>query len=206
MGFVPVEIKGFRTITHVPAGRTGKMVAITPVTVATKPNPKFADPDAFHAQRIRRLGEKRATKRGRFAKASRGGGKKGVKGGAQAFYVAKSKFFSMRARLFKEIGKLAAPWLPSLRQLNGGDLPYWVPAWIKRHESDTSDRARAVMNLDPNAADGKLFIRFTNSMPDTASEPAAETQRRIEAAKGYRVNAIRRGLEGRAKRIAQQRR
>jgi hypothetical protein len=41
-------------------------------------------------------------------------------------------------------------------------------------------------------------------MPETANEEAAATQRRIEAAKGYRINAIRRGLEGRAKRIAAQ--
>src|ERR1043166_9390986 len=49
MGFVPVTIKGFRTITHVPAGNVKgrKAVAIAPVTVATKLNPKFSDPDAF---------------------------------------------------------------------------------------------------------------------------------------------------------------
>ena len=111
----------------------------------------------------------------------------------------------MKTRLFKEIGKLAAPWLPSLRALNGGDLPYWVPAFIRRHEADTGGRARSAMNMDPNAADGKLFVRFTNSMPETAKEEAAETQRRIETAKQLRINAIRRGLEGRAKRIARAR-
>jgi hypothetical protein len=181
MGFVPVEIKGHRTITMA-FGRP-----IAPVTVETHPNPKFDDPDSFHHARLLASG-----KQGRRGRASRGG--------AQAFYVAKGKFAAMKTRLYKEIGKLAAPWLPAIRQMNGGALPYWVPAWIARHEAEVSGRAHYAMNFDP--AQGKMFIHFVNSMPDSASEVATDTQRKIESAKGYRINAIRRGLEGRAKRIA----
>jgi hypothetical protein len=185
MGFVPVEIKGHRTITMAFGHK------IAPVTVKTKINPKFADPDAFHRARL-----VASKKQGRRGKASRGG--------AQAFYVSKSKYASMRSRLFKQIGTLAAPWLPGIRAMNNGALPAWVPAWIKRHEADAAGRAHYQVNFDPQQ--GKLFIHLVNSMPETANDEAAATQRRIEAAKGYRINAIRRGLEGRAKRIARERR
>jgi hypothetical protein len=196
MGFVPVEIKGFRQISHVPAGNVkGRhAVPIEPVKVRTRLNPKFSDPDAFHAERIASLASKRATKRGRFAQASRGG--------AQAFYVSISKYRAMRSRLYKAIGKLAAPWLPGLRAINNGSLPYWVPAFMKRHEESSAGRARYSFNFDPNQ--GKLFIHLVNVMPETASSEAADTQRRIEYAKGVRINTIRRGLQGRAQRIARE--
>jgi hypothetical protein len=196
MGFIPVSIKGHRMIDHVPAGNVKGRPAmkIEPVSVATHPNPKFEDPDAFHAYRLLRKSQMHRSR------VSRGGGKKGQQGGAQAFYVGRGKFQSMKSRLYKEIGKLAAPWLPAIRQLFDGVLPYWVPAWIARHEGDVAGRGRSLMNLNPQS--GVLFIRVTNSMPDTAIQQAEDTQRRIEAAKVYRVNAIRRGLEGRAKRIA----
>jgi hypothetical protein len=110
----------------------------------------------------------------------------------------------MKTRLYKQIGKLAAPWLPAIRALYDGALPGWVPAFIKRHEGDVAGRSRYAMNFDPDQ--GKLFIRIVNVMPDTANNEAEATQRRIEAAKGYRINAIRRGLQGRAQRIARGRR
>lgn len=185
MGFVPVEIKGHKTITMAFGRR------IRPVTVRTKINPKFEDPDAFHRARLAASGKK-----GRRGRVSRGG--------TQAFYVKRSKFNAMKSRLFKQIGTLSAAWLPGIRAINNGALPSWVPAWIKRHEADSAGRARYAFNFDP--AKGIFFIRLTNIMPETASQEAAATQRRIEAAKGYRINAIRRGLEGRAKRIARARR
>ncbi len=189
MGFVPVKIKGFRMISHVPAGNVKgrRAVRIDPVRVRTKVNSKFEDPDAFHRARI-----SASQKIGRRGKISRGG--------RQAFYVAASKYRAMKTRLYKEIGKLAAPWLPAIRVLYDGALPGWVPAFIRRHEDDVPGRSRYAMNFDP--AKGMFFIRIVNLMPGTATDEAAATQRRIEAAKGYRINAIRRGLQGRAQRIA----
>ena len=193
MGFVPVTIKGFRMITRVPAGRTGKFVPIAPVRVPTKLNPAFEDPDAFHAARIRHKSEAGRRRVSRGATGRRGGG-------ARAFYVSKTKFQAMRTRLFKEIGTLAAAWLPGLRAINSGALPGWAPAWIKRHEADAGGRYHVSFNFDPKK--GAMYIDLTNSMPDTAGPEAAATQQRVEQAKQYRINAIRRGLQGRAERIA----
>jgi hypothetical protein len=189
MGFVPVTIKGFRMISHVPAGNVKgrRAVPITPVRVRTKLNPKFDDPDAFHHARIAA-----SQKIGRRGKISRGG--------RQAFYVAIGKYRAMKGRLYKKIGKLAAPWLPAIRSLYDGALPGWVPAFVRRHEGDVVGRSRYAMNFDPQK--GNFFIHFVNMMPGTADDEAEATQRRIEAAKGYRINAIRRGLQGRAQRIA----
>ena len=106
----------------------------------------------------------------------------------------------MRTRLFKEIGTLVAPWLPGLRAINKGALPGWVPAWMARHEAETTGRSRVSFNFDRKK--DNLFIHLTNAMPDTAGPEAAETQRRVEQAKAYRINAIRRGLQARAERIA----
>jgi len=188
MGFVPVKIKGFRMISHVPAGNVkGRhAVPIDPVRVRTKLNPKFEDPDAFHAQRVRRRSEM--------------GRRQVSRGGKQAFYVAIGKFKAMKTRLYKQIGTLAAPWLPAIRQLYDGAMPGWVPAFVRRHEGDVVGRSRFAMNFDPSK--GTFFIHAVNSMPNTANAEAEATQRRIETAKLYRVNAIRRGLQGRAQRIA----
>lgn len=191
MGFVPVIIKEYRRISHVPAGniKGRPAIPIPIVAVQTRMNPKFADPDAFHHARLIASG-----KPGRHGTASRGG--------KQAFYVARDKFLAMRKRLYLEIGKLAAPWLSGLRAINNGELPSWVPAWISRHEADQIGRAHYTFNFDPKL--DKMFIHLVNSMPSTADSVAADTQRRIESAKTYRINFIRRGLEGRAKRIASQ--
>lgn len=191
MGFEPVEIKGHRTITHVPAGNVkGRAaVAIAPVTVATKLNPKFADPSAFHDYRLQRkavMGRRRV---------SRGGGKKGTFGGAQAFYVDITKYTAMKERLYAEIGKLAAGWIGIARALK---VP--IARWIGRHAGTM--RGVFTMNLDP--AQGRFFIRAINSLPATCPPNLIDDmERRIDAAKGYRINAIVRGLEGRAKRILQ---
>lgn len=194
MGFVPVTIKGHRTISHVPAGNVKgrKAVPITPVQVRTHVNPKFEDPDTFHLARLRRKSQMHRRR------VSRGGAREG--GGAQAFYVRASQFRSMKSRLFKEIGTLAAAWLPGLSAINNGNLPSWVPGWIKRHASDVTGRGFYDFNFDPDR--GALYVHLINAMPESAGQEAADTQRRVEAAKGYRINAIRRGLEGRAKRIA----
>jgi hypothetical protein len=188
MGFEPVEFKGHRTISMVPGGNVkgAPMVTIAPVQVKTKENPKFADPDAFHKTRLQR---KSAGKRSR---ASRGGG--------QAFYVRRSRWTKMRNRLYGDIGKLLAAWIPIARRLNGGTAPAWIPAWALRHEAWGNAHGSFDVNFDPKK--DKMFIRAINQTPATTDPKLiADTQRRIEAAKGYRIGAIERGLEGRAKRI-----
>jgi hypothetical protein len=91
---------------------------------------------------------------------------------------------------------------PAFAPLTTGRCHLGCPPGFKRHEADAAGRAHYDVNFDP--AHGKLFVHLVNSMPETANEEAADTQRRIESAKSYRINAIRRGLEGRAKRIARQ--
>lgn len=176
MGFVPVEIKGHRTITMA----FGHPIA--PVVVKTHINPKFADPDAFHAQRLRR---KLTMKRSRVSR-----------GGLQAFYVDRNKYVAMRERLFDEIGKLASGWIGIAQELKVA-----LPRWISRHAG--SVRGAFTVNFDPDK--GRFFIYAVNHFPGTSDARLVDdTRRRIEAAKGYRINAIRRGLEGRARRIAAQ--
>src|ERR1043166_1664487 len=185
MGFVPVDIKGHRTIPKA-FGRP-----IKPVPVVTHENPKFADPDAFHAARLASVAARRATRRGQFARVSRGG--------KQAFYVARAKYAAMVSRLNAEIGTLAAGWCGIAARMNLS-----LPAWITRHAGKTP--ASFNVNFDPNAGNGRMFIYAAIHAPGTVADSLiSDTQRRIEAAKGYRANAIVRGLEGRAKRIAAER-
>lgn len=183
MGFVPVEIKGHRTITQA-FGRP-----IVPVTVKTKPNPKFADPNAFHEQRLRsRFVSRRA-------RVSRGRG-------GQAFYADRTQFTSMQNRLYKEIGKLAAAWIGIARRLNDGQTPTWIPAWVRRHEAWGLAHTTVEANLDP-AGDRLSFVALNHCPSTVDNDLVTDTQRRVELAKGYRADAVKRGLKGRAQRIAQ---
>jgi hypothetical protein len=105
MGFAPIQLKGYRTITQA-FGRP-----IKPVRVKTKENPKFAEPDVFHLARL----------------AAKSGGKVS-RGRAQAFYVSKARFNAMVRRLYAEVGRLASGWINAANQLG---VP--VAAWISRH-------------------------------------------------------------------------
>ena len=145
MGFVPKNIKGHRTITMA-FGRP-----IKPVTVPTKENPQFADPDGFHAARI--AASQKVGRRGRVSR-----------GGRQAFYVSKAKFNAMVKRLFAEIGLLASGWVPAAETLG---VP--VPAWIARHAA--SGRGSNVEVLETG---NKITMRVVNHVPATAETIAGE--------------------------------
>lgn len=163
MGFKPVALKGFRTITHVPAGHVkGEVVSIAAVRVKTRENPRFADPDAFHASCL-------LSRHGR----------KVTRGGRQGFYVDQRKFKLMRARLFAQIGRLAAGWIPAADALGVA-----VPAWIRRHAGS----ARGTFSVSNSAS--RITIEAVNQFPDTASELAAATRRRINFAIAKRLTNI----------------
>lgn len=158
MGFAPVTIKGKRTITQA----WGRPIA--PVTVPTKENPRFADPDAFHLARL----------------ASKHGGRV-TRGGAQAFYVDRRKFAAMQKRLFAEVGKLASGWVRAAQQLG---VP--VPAWISRHGTGRGSDLQVVETPDT------ISLRVVNYFPDQA--PADEMARRITALKGYALERLKRQM------------
>nr|MBA3833934.1 hypothetical protein [Chthoniobacterales bacterium] len=161
MGFSPVTIKGYREINTV----FGRKVA--PVRVKTKPNPRFADPESHRRARL----------------ASKHGGRP-TRGGKQAFYVDKRLFTPMRNRLIKEVGRLAAGWIPAAQRLGVA-----VPAFILRHAGDNHGGS-----IEISYANG-IQIRAVNHMPGGAATIAADTQRRIEAAKGYAIGKLTRQLE-----------
>lgn len=106
MGFVPVEIKGYRVINQA-FGRK-----IEPVKVKTKENPAFAEPNVFHLERLQRSRGRSQVSRGR----------------KQAYYLSRAKFTSMLNRLKGEVGRLASCWVKAADQLA---VP--VYAWIRRH-------------------------------------------------------------------------
>lgn len=167
MGFTPVEIKGHRTITKA-FGHP-----IEPVTVSTKENPKFAEPDIFHAARMQ----------------SKHGGRV-TRGGRQGFYVDRRKFKRMQTRLFAEIGKLASGWAPAADSLGVN-----VPAWIRRHVG--SGRGSQVQLVETEA---KLSMRVVNHFPETAGAEASQMQRLIDTfIRPAAIGRLKRDLEYRLK-------
>lgn len=160
MGFAPRVLKGHRTITMA-FGHP-----IKPVTVPTKENPKFVDPDAFHDARL----------------GSKHGGKV-TRGGAQAFYVSKQKFNAMITRLFNEIGRLASGWVAAADELG---VP--VPAWIARHGGGRGTNVQVVED------ENKITLRVVNHFPDNASGEAAEMIRRIAFLKTAAIGRLKRQL------------
>lgn len=178
MGVIPVQIKGQKVYTKTFWGHVLKK----PLTIKTGgENPKFADLDAFHKARLLA-----SHKKGRFGRVTRGG--------KQAFYVAIAKYRKTTARLDREIGKLAAGWIGIANELRAR-----IASWIARHGQWQG--TNFTLNLDPKH--DRFFIHAINYCDDTVDPKLiTDTQRRIEAAKGYRANTILRGLEGRAKRIA----
>jgi hypothetical protein len=161
--FVPVTIKGFRTITTV----FGRKIA-NPVRVQT--TEKWPDvPAIYHERSGRRHG-------GRL-----------TRGRKQAYYVSRSKLTSLANSLKAKVGTLAAGWIPAALELEAK-----VPAFIMRH----AGRARGTIQI---SYDKGILIRAVNHFPDGADQLAADTQRRIEAVKGYRIAAIKRQLEAKLK-------
>jgi hypothetical protein len=106
MGFVPVEIKGQRKLTHV----FGHPLA-SPIYVPTKENPAFADPAAFRKARL----------------LSKHGGNV-TRGRAQAFYVARRKLTPLIKQWQGEVGRLASGWANAAKEL-GVAVPAWIARW-----------------------------------------------------------------------------
>jgi hypothetical protein len=154
MGFRPKEIKGFRTVTQV-FGHP-----ISPVKVATKENPAYADPDAYHHAYLAGGAEKKL------------------------FFARRSKFVSMKNRLFKEVGSLASGWAIGALQLG---VP--VPAWILRHV----DLNRGT-SVDIIETANRVTMKVTNRFPDKAGYEATETRRRIRYLKEYAIGRLKRQL------------
>lgn len=160
MGFNPVVLKGHRTITQA-FGRP-----ISPVTIPTRENPKFAEPDAFHLLRLQ---------------AKRGG--RVSRGGKQAYYVSKARFNAMVKRLYLEVGHLASGWLRAARQLGVA-----VPAWIARFDGSRGTEVHIVETTH------KLSMVVVNHFPDTAASEAREMIRRLALLKKYAINRLKRQL------------
>lgn len=169
MGFVPKQIKGYKEYKDTFWGHKLK----EPLRIKTKPNPRFADPDAFHATRLRRKFE-----------ANR---KRASRGGTQAFYVSESKFKAMRRRLYREVGKLAAGWVPAADRLGVS-----VPSWIRRHGSGNGG------SISITYENGIRF-RATNHFPETAAKEGTALQRRIEFVKVEAIRKLRDQLEAKLK-------
>jgi hypothetical protein len=167
MGFEPVVLKGERKITTV----FGQLLK-TPIMVKTKENPKFADPVAFHARRLRRKHGGQVTR-----------------GGKQAFYVDVSKFKALLSKLFKEVGRLASGWVQAAAELN-----ITAAAWIKRHGGA---RGTSVQVIE---SDTRYGLRVVNHFPDSAGNEAAEMERRIEIFKQRARNDLIKQLKYKLKR------
>lgn len=161
MGFAPRPLKGHRTITKA-WGRP-----ITPVSVPTKENPKFAAPDAFHLQRL-------------LAK-TRGG--KPSRGRAQAYYVSSAKLLAMVKRLYAQVGEMASGWVKAAVQLG---VP--VPAWIARHSGARGTEVQII------ETEQKITMRVVNHFPENAVAEAAEMRRRIDTLKRYAIGRLKRQL------------
>ncbi len=171
MGFEPVTIKGYRQINTV-FGHKLK----DPIRVKTKLNPKFADPKIHHHSRL-------LAAKGRRGRITRGGGKKGVWGGAQAFYADRVKFNAFKRNLLSHVGRLAAGWIPAALELGAR-----VPAFILRHAGSNHG------TIEISYTDG-IEIRITNHFPDSASKEASATQRRADYIIGLRVSSLARQLK-----------
>lgn len=162
MGFNPVQIKGFRVITQA-FGHP-----INPVRVPTKLNPKFADPEAFHRQRLR-------SKHG--SKVSRGG--------SQPFFADRSKFAPLKTRWMGEVGKLASWLVPAANTLG---VP--VPSFIKRWAG--SGRGTELQVIETENSYG---LKVVGHFPETAQQEANEVERRLVAVQRYAGNALARQLK-----------
>lgn len=163
--FAPVTVKGFRMITTV----FGRHIA-TPVKVKTKEEFPAGDMDVIHRLRL----------------ASKHGGKV-TRGRRKAYYVSRTKLRSLRARLVREVGALAAGWIPAALALGAR-----VPAFIMRH----AGRAHGTIQIDHSNG---IRITAINEFPAGTADLAADTQRRVEYVKGYAIGRLKRQLEAKLK-------
>ncbi len=167
MGFVPVKIKGKKVYNTTFWGHK----LSKPLTIPTKTNPKFADPEGFRKTRLGRKHGGRVTR-----------------GGGQAFYVDQTVLGSMRSRLIKEVGRLASGWVNAANQLG---VP--VPAWIARH-GETFSRGTPVMIERIN---NKLTMRVTNRFPDGTEQSGivSDMIRRIDFLRVLAFNRLQRQID-----------
>lgn len=161
IGLVPVRIKGFRIITQA-FGRP-----IAPVRVATRINPRFDDPSAIHHARM----------------LSKHGGKV-TRGGKQAYYVDRTKYTSLLARLKVNVGSLASGWARAAVQLGVA-----VPSWIARHIGKGRGTECQILETENN-----ISMRVVNHFPDTAAAEAAQVRRLIEFIRRAAIGRLKRQL------------
>lgn len=166
MGFAPVPIKGYKEYKDTFWGHKLK----APLRIKTKLNPKFDDPLAIHKARIA---------------AARGRGGRVTRGGKQAWYVPLNKYRALQLNLLFHVGRLASGWVPAALELGIN-----VPKFIKRHGG--ADRGTTV-KIQANG--DRVTMTVVNHFPDTASDIAADVERRIERFKQYRINAFSRQLK-----------
>lgn len=194
MGFVPVEIKGKRTVTRYYErtitkvfGRpiAPKNIIVKPYTAKTRINKdepaSQMDVDLLHYSRLTSKHSGRVTR-----------------GRKKAWHIKAAQVSSLKNRLFRGIGKLAAGWIGIANRLK-----LKLPAWITRHEAWGLSHTTFELNLDP--AQDRLFIHAINHAPSTVDpQLISDTQRRVDAAIEIRTATIQRGLQGRADRIARE--
>jgi hypothetical protein len=175
IGFVPVQIKGFRMQT-VAFGRKIKPVKVMAHGKFLKEElPSQESVDALHRLRLTRKHGARVTQ-----------------GRAKPYWVRKSYLTALRIRLFKEVGMLSSWLIPAARTLGVA-----IPAWIARHAG--SGRGTELQVIE---TENKISMRVVGHFPDTAAAEADETQRRLDAQKQYAVNNLKRQLPFLLKRSA----